>query len=127
MRYYIVYDDSGVILRTGGCQDPSLQAQDNEFVIEGQADDLTQRVVNGRVVDKLTQQLSHPALALIGVPFGVDNLIIGTNLTIEGEGVYQQVALDSPLETITFNDAGEYILLFQVTGYLDYKVVINAS
>ncbi len=46
MTAFIVYDANGVILRTGVC--PSdvflLQAHDGEFVMEGLADMLTQRV-----------------------------------------------------------------------------------
>lgn len=51
---YIVYNNAGRILRTGKCQDKdiSLQAGDSEFVIEGKANDVTQKVVGGRVVDK---------------------------------------------------------------------------
>lgn len=51
MKSFIVYDDTGTILRTGMCADNDfdLQAMANEYVIEGQADDLLQVVKDGRI------------------------------------------------------------------------------
>jgi len=49
-----VYNMNGEILRTGGCPDELLarQAGEGEFVMEGTANDVTQKVENGKVVDK---------------------------------------------------------------------------
>lgn len=49
---YIVYSEDGCILRTGSTPDDdlSLQAGDNEFVIEGVADDEEHYVCDGKVV-----------------------------------------------------------------------------
>lgn len=54
MKSFVVYNDQGLILRTGACQDDdlSVQAGEGESVLEGNADDLTQMVVDGAVVDK---------------------------------------------------------------------------
>lgn len=54
MKSFVVYNDQGEILRTGACQDEdlSVQAGEGESVLEGNADDLTQMVVDGAVVDK---------------------------------------------------------------------------
>ena len=54
MKSFVVYNSQGEILRTGSCQeaDFSTQAGDGESVIEGVADDLSQMVVDGAVVDK---------------------------------------------------------------------------
>ena len=54
MKSFVVYNDQGEILRTGACQDDdlSVQAGEGESVLEGEADDLTQMVVDGAVVDK---------------------------------------------------------------------------
>ncbi|MEC8254684.1 MAG: phage tail assembly chaperone [SAR324 cluster bacterium] len=54
MKSFVVYNDQGEILRTGACQDDdlSVQAGEGESVLEGEADDLTQMVVDGSVVDK---------------------------------------------------------------------------
>lgn len=51
---YIVYNDAGEILRTGYCPDGmlSLQAQEGERVMEGIADDRTQRIEAGEVTNK---------------------------------------------------------------------------
>ena len=54
MKHYIVYDASGLILRAGVCaeQDFNFQANNDELVIEGVANDSTQMIINGVVCDK---------------------------------------------------------------------------
>ena len=61
MMNYVVYDRNGKILRTGICseQDFELQAKDvaEEFVREGVANDLTQKISEGKVVDKTQAEI----------------------------------------------------------------------
>ena len=59
---YAVYNQSGDILRTGSCQecDIDLQAGDNEFIYIGEADQLTQKVVDGELVSKEPEQILDP-------------------------------------------------------------------
>ena len=54
MKSFIVYDVNGTILRTGICSERSFEYQASypDSVIEGKANDITQKVVNGSVVDK---------------------------------------------------------------------------
>ena len=54
MKNFVVYEKGGNILRSGACAeaDLSIQAQDGEFVLEGVADDATQMIVDGKIVDK---------------------------------------------------------------------------
>lgn len=54
MRKFVVYDKDGHILRTGICPEGSmdLQRSDGQFVMEGVANDATQHVVDGKIVDK---------------------------------------------------------------------------
>lgn len=54
MKHYIVYDASGLILRTGVCaeRDFNLQANNDQLVMEGVANDSTQMIINGVVCDK---------------------------------------------------------------------------
>lgn len=54
MKSYIVYDSDGIIVRTGVCSqhDLYLQAIDGQFVIEGEADDASKMIVDGKIVDK---------------------------------------------------------------------------
>lgn len=54
MKNYVVYNEQGVIVKTGHCVDSdlSLQAGVGETVVEGVADDATQRVVDGLFVAK---------------------------------------------------------------------------
>ncbi len=67
MKDYVVYDESGLIVRTGTCQDRDFQAQarDGQFVIEGHADDLTQMVVDGKVTDKPEPSDEEKTVALM--------------------------------------------------------------
>ncbi|MGJ8660689.1 MAG: phage tail assembly chaperone [Bacteroidota bacterium] len=57
MKQFIVYNSDGDILRTGSCPDNmiGLQAGDGEFVIDGVADDVTKRIIDGAIVDKPIQ------------------------------------------------------------------------
>ena len=50
MKTFIVYDETGRILRTGTCADSDLLLQ-GQYVIEGLANDDSQYVSNGAVID----------------------------------------------------------------------------
>ena len=54
MRKFVVYNSAGDILRTGICPEGAmdLQKADGQFVMEGVANDATQHVVEGKIVDK---------------------------------------------------------------------------
>ena len=54
MKQFIVYDLHGEIIRTGLCSDLdfSIQADENQFVMEGVADDSCHIIVDGQIVDK---------------------------------------------------------------------------
>ena len=54
MKSYIVYNSEGEILRTGVCAatDLEIQAHENEFVMEGTANDLEHMIVGNTVTDK---------------------------------------------------------------------------
>lgn len=54
IKKYIVYTEDGLIRRTGVCPESalSLQAQEGEFVMEGEARDDLHMIVNGEVVAK---------------------------------------------------------------------------
>ena len=59
MKQYIVYDKDGRILRRGQCSeiDFSLQAHKGEFVLEGIANDVKHKIVNGKVVNKTPEEI----------------------------------------------------------------------
>jgi len=67
MRNFIVYNRAGKILRTGLSQDANFlkQAVKGEFVMDGVADDITQKIVNGKVVDKAPGEIPNERLPLI--------------------------------------------------------------
>lgn len=72
MKNFIVYNSNGEILRTGSCppRDFSLQAGEDEFVMQGTANDITQKVefdgfdkkgqpINPRIVDKNPEEMER--------------------------------------------------------------------
>ena len=67
---FIIYNQSGTILRSGSCSalDFFKQAGDGEFVIEGKADDITQKIINGKVVDKTHEEISADKPRPIEIP-----------------------------------------------------------
>jgi hypothetical protein len=50
MKKYIVYNSNGQIIKTGSCADSDFERQ-GEFVMEGTADDSSQYIENGQIVD----------------------------------------------------------------------------
>lgn len=68
---YLVYDTSGKILRTGNCakRDFLLQAAaEDEFVMKGVADDITQKVVDGEIVDKTPEEIAQDTFTPAKIP-----------------------------------------------------------
>lgn len=58
MKNFIVFDNDGNILRTGTCPDEDFKVQ-VENIIEGVANDTTQKIVDGRVVDKTPEEIER--------------------------------------------------------------------
>jgi len=56
---YIIYNKVGNILRVVECVPviKHLQVKEDEFIMEGTANDVTQKVVNGKVVDKTPKEI----------------------------------------------------------------------
>jgi hypothetical protein len=54
MKKYIVHDETGKILRTGICPASMLrmQAQRGEFAIEGEANDIEHKIIDGKIIRK---------------------------------------------------------------------------
>ena len=75
MKSYIVYNSDGIIIRTGVCSqhDLHLQAVDGQFVIEGEADDASQIVVDGEIVGGVLGELLTVGVHVVReeVPVGV--------------------------------------------------------
>jgi len=60
MKNFIIYNkNTGQILSSGICQNSTFlkQAKKDEFVMEGTANDVTQKIVDGKVVDKTPEEL----------------------------------------------------------------------
>lgn len=63
---YIIYNTIGEILRTVQCP-PTLakvQLREGEFVMEGKANDVTQKVVGGKVVNKTPEEIERDSPTL---------------------------------------------------------------
>ena len=58
---FVVYDQSGQILRTGSCPESmiNLQAGKSEYVLEGDGTDRNHKVVGGRIVQKSETELQQ--------------------------------------------------------------------
>lgn len=56
---FIVYNQMGKILRTGTCsiQDFFRQVDDGEFIMVGVANDVRQKIVDGRIVNKTSEEI----------------------------------------------------------------------
>ena len=60
MKNYIIYNESGTILRTGICPENmvKIQAQKGEFVMEGKANDIEDRIINGEIIRKTEREIA---------------------------------------------------------------------
>lgn len=67
MKNFVVYDQHGNILRTGSCPDHDLKLQ-GENTMEGTADDATQKIVDGKVVDKTPEEIERDNPTIPEVP-----------------------------------------------------------
>lgn len=87
---FIIYDPTGLILRTGVCPEEmlSIQAQMGETVIEGMANYFTQYIIDGVVTDYTEEEL----LAKSNIPYGykwqMPERTIVQDLTTEQIAVY---------------------------------------
>lgn len=68
---YIIYDKTGTILRTVDCPPvvAAMQAKEGEFIIKGRANDLTQKIVGDKIVDKTPEEIEaeNPAPPIVPV------------------------------------------------------------
>ena len=57
---YIIHDKDGNILRTGTCPVDmfSLQARQGETVMEGKANDIENRIINGKIIRKTKKEIA---------------------------------------------------------------------
>ena len=58
MKNYIIYNRDGGILRTGICPDDmmKIQVQEGELVMEGKANDIEHKIINGEIVRKTEEE-----------------------------------------------------------------------
>jgi len=60
MKNYIVYNSKGEISKTGICPDDmmEIQAMTGEFVMEGRASDIENKVVGGKIERKTEEEIA---------------------------------------------------------------------
>lgn len=66
IKRFIIYNKNGVILRTGSAPANmfSIQRHGDELIMEGTANDVTQKIVGGQVVDKTPEELEAKPLKI---------------------------------------------------------------
>lgn len=91
---YIVYNNSGTILRTGNCPISMvhLQAGENEFVMDGEADDHLNYIENGEIKEYTEEELNRKN----NIPFGY--------IWKMPEKTYQKIASDSSIYSYYENE-----------------------
>lgn len=63
---YIIYDVSGTILRSGLCGVGGIEKKkaglsQGEYIMKGTADDITQKVVGGKIINKTPEEIDRPS------------------------------------------------------------------
>ena len=64
MKNFVIYNADGTILRIGQADDISIQPREGEFVLEGLADIMLDRVVDGHVVRKSEVDIEAQEIAM---------------------------------------------------------------
>lgn len=113
---YVVHDKHGAILRVVRCPkiQAAIQAVDGENIIEGSANDETQYVKDGQIIDRP----ANPAIAdkaMIAADdmdtCSITNIPIGSEVSVEGQAY---TVNDSEFE-FSVDQPGEYQIT--VTGF----------
>lgn len=113
---YAIYNSQGKILRTVHC-DPSqaaIQAQEGEYVTEGSANDETQYVKDGKIIDRPANPSTIDKTTIIADDTDaclISNIPIGSKVSVEGQ-VF--TVNDSEFE-FTVDQSGEYRI--EITGF----------
>jgi len=131
LKHFIVYSASGQILRTGTCApgDVFLQARPGEFVTEGRADDIRDRVVDGVITPRPVMPVQFdnatvPADGVSAVTF--TGVPVGAAVRVTGPAEDAFTAADDVLE-LTFDLPGAYAVRVAQFPYRDFEVVIRAT
>lgn len=121
MKNYIVYNADGKILKTGICPDNMIDAQAGDhYSMEGIADDATQKIADGMIVDKVKSNSELNESALIDLRQHRDSLIIASDWTqlpdapltkIEKQRYksYRKALRDLPLKYDTITDINNVV------------------
>lgn len=129
---YIVFNSIGEILRTGMCADTDLelQAHENEFVIEGTANDSIHRINLGTLeVENKTELLTSINKTSI-LADGIDSVIISNipeNTRVDIAGEVPGWVVDDGTFEMTVDTAGTYKIKAIHPLYLPKEYIINAS
>jgi len=128
MKNFIVYNSIGEILRTGICPDEmvDIQAQTGESVMEGIANDVTQYILDGIVIDKSAMSLSTDKIIITAN--GVDASIttgLPNPSDIYVNNMKQGTITDGVLE-FTADTPGTYKIKIMSFPYFDYEFEVIA-
>jgi len=126
MKYFVVFNDEGRILRTGSCPDPvfSFQARDGEFILEGKANDVLQYVskLDNILVDKPTMPITiDKVIVAEDEEITISGIPVGAKVDIDGE----EVVVNDENLILTFDTVGSYKIIFRHFPYLDWERVIK--
>jgi len=130
MKNYIVYSSGGEILRCGICPDEimSVQAQAGESVIEGEANDITQYILDGVVTDKSAMSLSTDKITITAN--GVDASIttgLPNPSNIYINRIKQEISIIDGVLEFTVDTPGIYKIRIESFPYLDYIFEVTAT
>lgn len=113
---FIVYNVKGEILRVGSCPREAfnLQAHENEFVVAGSADMLTQYISDGSILDRPSMSIEINGSVVSGVP-------IGASISIDDKHVG---VCDSGIICINKEHPDDYNLKIEMFPYVYFEAVI---
>ena len=131
MRTFVVYDATGLILRSGVCAlaDMDLQAGAGELVMEGLANDTLEYVVDGAIVQRppmpvLVSATTVPANGVSVVSF--TGIPAGALMRVNGPA-RDAFTVDDGVADLTFDAPGTYQIDIDLFPYIYLEETIDAT
>ena len=112
-KHYLVYRDTGEIVRAGSCPDVQFELQvpqedDSLFLLEGQGSPSMNYVENGEIKEKTLPELT---VVVSGLDATISGLPDVCDLSTEG----QEYSVVGPDVTLSFDKPGTYVVFVRAT------------
>lgn len=131
MTPFTVYDDAGVILRSGFCpaDHVAFQARSGEYATPFESNDLIDYVLGGVVTARPTMLTEIPKTTVADgtTPVVLHDVPAGARIDVRGPTSTSGTTPEHTDVTLTFAIAGDYIVTVECFPYITVEGAIHAA